>query len=276
MPDGQPLELTSRRLRHADLGEFALREQIYMPHLRMPRHGHEPAYISAYLSGGCTERVGSHTDSPKVGSIVFHPAQEEHEVRFDGAATRIFNVEIRPSLLTYAAQCGARLKERRRLDSPQLRWLVARLYNAYSSEPLASKLALQGILYELLAEIGELPPEVSGNASLSDRAEEYLRANFHHAIGLQHVARELGVHATYLARAFRAASGRTLGDRLREIRIEHATKLLAGSELSLTEVAVECGFADHSHLTRTFRAHAGITPAAYRKAYRPRLFSFQG
>jgi AraC family transcriptional regulator len=276
MSDRQVAKKPSHRIRQTDLGDFALRETVYMPHLRMPRHGHEPAYISAYLSGGCTERLGSQTDNPRMGSIVFHPADEEHEVRFDGAATHIFNVEVRPSLLRHAEQCGVSLGRRQRLDSPQLRWLVARLYNAYSSEPAAPHLGLQGLVYELLAEIGSMPVQSADGSPAAARAEEYLRAHFQDSVGLQEVARAIGVHPVYLARAFRAFHGRTLGDRLRQVRVEYASRLLAESDHTLAEIAVECGFSDHSHLTRTFRAEAGITPAAYRKAYRPRLISFQG
>ena len=38
------------------------------------------------------------------------------------------------------------------------------------------------------------------------------------------------------------------------------------SKLPLADVALACGFADQSHLTRTFRRLEGMTPAAFRRA----------
>jgi AraC family transcriptional regulator len=47
-------------------------------------------------------------------------------------------------------------------------------------------------------------------------------------------------------------------------RVQHACRLLANREMSLSMIAVETGFVDQSHLTNVFRRITGMTPGAMR------------
>jgi AraC-like DNA-binding protein len=47
-------------------------------------------------------------------------------------------------------------------------------------------------------------------------------------------------------------------------RLDRAQELLAGSDLTIAQVADALGFTSQSHFTRAFRAHAGQTPSAWR------------
>jgi AraC family transcriptional regulator len=49
------------------------------------------------------------------------------------------------------------------------------------------------------------------------------------------------------------------------MRIEKSLSLLPDKNLSLTEIAFDCGFADQSHFLRCFKQITGNTPSAYRK-----------
>ena len=52
-----------------------------------------------------------------------------------------------------------------------------------------------------------------------------------------------------------------------ELRIEQAKRLLLRADLSVGEVAEECGFEDESYFVRFFKKNVGITPGAYRKRF---------
>ena len=62
----------------------------------------------------------------------------------------------------------------------------------------------------------------------------------------------------------------TVGEHVRERRIEQARRLLVESDAPLFEIAARVGFADHSHFTRTFRRRFGIPPGEYRRLARLR------
>jgi AraC family transcriptional regulator len=66
----------------------------------------------------------------------------------------------------------------------------------------------------------------------------------------------------------RLCRGESYGEMVRRLRLDRARRLLSETELPLAEVALESGYCDQSHLTRTFRAELETTPAAFRRSRR--------
>ena len=66
-------------------------------------------------------------------------------------------------------------------------------------------------------------------------------------------------------RRFKRYTGKTPKEYQMACRMERATALLVGSDLSLSEIAARCGFASHSFFSKTFRRLYGITPTEYRQ-----------
>ena len=115
---------------------------------------------------------------------------------------------------------------------------------------------------------------LSRRGTTCERAPRWLREvrrsiemRFDEPLTLSVLADEAGVHPTHLARAFRAQYARTVGEMLRERRIEHAKQQLFCG-VAPSEIALDAGFADQSHFTRVFRRLTGTTPAAYGRANR--------
>jgi transcriptional regulator GlxA family with amidase domain len=82
------------------------------------------------------------------------------------------------------------------------------------------------------------------------------------------IARAVGVPLRQLERGFRKELGVAPRHFYRNMRLERARWLLQHSPLTITQIAFACGFADASHLTRSFKQHFGELPSAYR-ARRP-------
>jgi AraC-like DNA-binding protein len=99
---------------------------------------------------------------------------------------------------------------------------------------------------------------------VAQKAREYLHANAHEDIGLEHLATVTGVDRFRLTRAFKAAYGLAPHAYLVQLRLAQARRMLALGEQPTT-VAMALGFADQSHLGRWFVRAYGLTPALYRK-----------
>ena len=99
------------------------------------------------------------------------------------------------------------------------------------------------------------------------RAREILSANLDGRLPLKEVARECGLSASHFSRAFRRTMGAPPHNWLLTHRIEVAKAKLGDGRSSLSEIALACGFADQSHLTRVFTRIVGISPGAWRRAY---------
>jgi len=81
---------------------------------------------------------------------------------------------------------------------------------------------------------------------------------------LADVAARLDLHPVHVARTFRRLLGTSVGEHVARARVLRACELLRGTHATITDVAAATGFADHAHLTRTFRRLTGLTPSAYR------------
>ena len=85
------------------------------------------------------------------------------------------------------------------------------------------------------------------------------------APGLVELAHIAGVSPRHLTRAFKQATGRTMGDYVQEVRLDRARDLLAGTDLPLKEIASKLGFASLASFSTAFRRAAGETPTGYRR-----------
>ncbi|MEI9924238.1 MAG: AraC family transcriptional regulator [Bradyrhizobium sp.] len=97
------------------------------------------------------------------------------------------------------------------------------------------------------------------------RAREMLAANSGGQLLLADVARECGLSRQYFTKAFKASTGLAPHRWLQQHRIEQAKQLLRDTPLPIADIAIRCGFADQSHLTRVFTALVGLSPAAWRR-----------
>ena len=96
------------------------------------------------------------------------------------------------------------------------------------------------------------------------RAKEVLSANLDGGVPLKDVARECRLSVSHFSRAFRRTMGVAPHHWLLTRRIEVAKEKLRDRRLSLSDVALVCGFADQSHLTRVFTGMVGVSPGAWR------------
>lgn len=81
------------------------------------------------------------------------------------------------------------------------------------------------------------------------------------------VARAADVHPASLSRAFRRHLGTTPGEYQRRLRLEWAKEQIRRGSWSLGRVAIEAGFSDHAHFTRSFRALFAMNPSHYRAVF---------
>jgi AraC family transcriptional regulator len=98
------------------------------------------------------------------------------------------------------------------------------------------------------------------------RAKEILCANLDGRVPLQEVARQCRLSVSHFSRAFRHSMGVAPHNWLLTRRVEAAKEKLRDDRMSLLDVALACGFADQSHLTRVFTRIVGISPGAWRRA----------
>lgn len=96
------------------------------------------------------------------------------------------------------------------------------------------------------------------------RVSDYIDAHLNESVELVELSAIAGLSMFHFARQFKHSVGMTPHYYLVSRRVERAKELLAGTNLSLSEIAFTVGFADQSHLTRHFRQIVHITPGQFR------------
>jgi AraC-like DNA-binding protein len=97
------------------------------------------------------------------------------------------------------------------------------------------------------------------------RGEALMSENLSVQVPLGQVAEECGLSVRHLARAFRQSTGVPPHRWLLDRRVKRAKELLPNTKLSLSDVALACGFGDQSHFTRTFTATVRLSPGVWRR-----------
>ena len=85
------------------------------------------------------------------------------------------------------------------------------------------------------------------------------------SLSIESIAETLGLSASYTGRIYKQATGRTILERILEVRMEKARQMLRESDAPVALVSERCGFSSDSYFYKIFKQENGVTPAAYRK-----------
>ena len=97
-------------------------------------------------------------------------------------------------------------------------------------------------------------------------AIEYIRRSYDNPnLTLIDVARHTHVSVSTLTKRIKQETGLTFVDLLTKVRLQHALPLLSGTNYTMIEIAMLCGFTSASYFSTTFLNVYGITPTGYRK-----------
>ena len=250
---------------------FRFTEKAYQSHSRLPTHAHELSHFCFVLAGNYSEKIGRTSFERAPADLVYYPPDVSHgEEHFSNG--RHFLVEVDAPSLEMFTNYGVCLREPALLDTGASHWLANRMYKEFCERDEFSPIALESIATELL--IAAARKDRRGGERTPPpwlaRLKEYLRENFSEPPELTELAKAVDVHPTHLARVFRQFERCTVGDFIRELRIDYARRRLLETTDPLVEIALDAGFADQTHFTRSFKRVTSMTPSEFRRLFGPR------
>jgi AraC-like DNA-binding protein len=98
------------------------------------------------------------------------------------------------------------------------------------------------------------------------RLTTHIDANLSGSLRCEDLAQLVRLSLSHFIRAFKASFGHTPHTFIMRRRFERAQGLMLATEASLGDIALECGLADQSHLSRIFQRFVGESPGAWRRA----------
>ncbi|EDM67472.1 Helix-turn-helix, AraC type [Moritella sp. PE36] len=124
---------------------------------------------------------------------------------------------------------------------------------------LVSMLQNMGITKLTTAVKGGLSPKVAALVC------DYMQANFHRQVYLAELADLAQLSEYHFCRMFKQSMAQTPQAYLLAVRIEQVKLRVCNGQVSMADIALQCGFANQSHMGRYFKKLVGISPRQYRQ-----------
>lgn len=93
----------------------------------------------------------------------------------------------------------------------------------------------------------------------------YISQNSKHNVQVDDVADNVGINRRCLERKFRQVLNKGVYDEIKRVRINVMSKMLAETDIPISEIAYNMGFNDTNHIARYFKSVKGVSPLNFRK-----------
>lgn len=251
-------------------------------------HYHRECEITLVVKGG-TERLVGNNISPIVpGEFVLMGSNVPHDYRNHSSTgssitpVEAIVVQFMPQLpghgdwmenssmiparrLFQRADQGLEVKGITRLTATRI---VQEMLHVHGMKRVILLLQLLDLLSnsEDLQEISSavLPQPRPGASDRISLACEFISSNLPEAIYVADLAAIVGLGKSAFSRLFKKSTGRTVPQYVNELRIARACLLLEETDLTVSQIAMDCGFVSPAHFQRQFREHQHCAPLAYR------------
>ncbi len=224
-------------------------------------HYHENYHLTFILQGGNREQRKTKEFEAVPDSIVFYERGELHRNFNTIHPSRNINIEIKNSFIS-GYDFDITSFTTATLDYATAKFSILKTYHECLTMDKDSQATIHALLLGLMAspvKIEKTDPQ------WIKMVREILNDRWTEQIPLMEIANMVQVHPVTISKFFPKYFKCTLGQYVRKVRIDKATALLRNSQLSLTEVAYQCGFFDQSHFIRIFKQTTGFLPKEYKK-----------
>ena len=262
LPPTHPVREDLSRLKLASL---TLTETLHEPHLTIPPHVHRTASVCLSLTGEAYEIMNGSRVLVNPGCAISRGPEVKHANEYGALPHRGFMIELDNKWLGMCSHFARVFEGHRLYAGGPVPALALRIYHESRIKDSVASVIVEGLMLELLGHASRslTPTPVRAPRGLN-RARDLLHGRFNDPLNLVEIADTVGVHPTHLARTFKKYFRSTVGEYLRDLRLEWAMKRLSESEDSIAEIATAAGFYDQSHFSHQFKQHTGFTPAEFR------------
>jgi AraC-like DNA-binding protein len=202
-------------------------------------------------------------------AMLYNPGQEYERRLVDDRGDRCIYIVLHPPALECLEPAGCVIRDGRlvAMHAPVDRaaylqqHLIARHLAGEPHDALFVEETALGLLRSVLRHDAARSTR-DAHRALAEAAKELLVSTMSEPLSLQELAARLSVSPFHLARVFRRETGYSLHAYRIHLRLRQALVRLPENRGNLTALALELGFASHSHFTDTFRRAFGVAPSA--------------
>jgi AraC-like DNA-binding protein len=245
------------------------------PLVRMPTHAHAEFQLTLYAGGPRRFKIASHDFAgPPRTSIIIQAGEPHSSVPVADPVLALRTFYLAESTVAEAAASlwggnGTVAFRTPLIDDVETVMRLEAAHRALDHRTLEGEekicLALQRLLRRNATPTGPARRSTGADARVA-KVRELLDDRAAENVGLDELAAAAGISRFHLIRVFQRRYGLTPFAYQRSRRIEKARAVLRTGK-SIADAAAAAGFADQSHLGRSFRSVMGSTPGEYRESY---------
>jgi len=282
------LKLKEKRV-HIDECGFPV--QLYENHGNIFYHWHDE-YEFLYISrGNALCRIDTEIYNISEGECAIFTSGQLHTVYSDDETSlEYYAIVFQPDLVFGDFGALKKYLSREYTIKPKLSPLISaekaiinqilRIRGLSNQKPFGYELSIKAVLTAIFAQIFSLglyelnredSTRLAAKNNLS-RAVHYIHANYKKKITLYELSQVVGYNQQYFVRFFKENTGKTPVSYINSYRVYKACELFRTSDLSVLEVAYECGFENVGYFIRTFKKQMNMTPLKYKMNIKNNVF----
>lgn len=259
-------------------------------------HSHSFCELYYLISGMCTLRINQTIYTLTPGTLIFIPSGVPHKTTYDSACvSERLTIEFSPDYVAAIDEEFGEMWLNRFLYSSPMHILVearshieelmasvnidsttnpllpddGAMYHSDIFTNCMRKLRFQELIINILRNntraeyVTEDEMQIS-DISVSD-AKKFIDENYSEALSLDSLAQRYRLNPSYFSNKFKSINGIGFKEYLNNVRIIHAEKLLLETSLSITDIALQCGYESSNYFGDIFRKVNGVSPSQFRK-----------
>jgi AraC family transcriptional regulator len=248
-----------------EAGIVRVAEALHEPGMRLPLHAHPVPTLSLVLDGSFEEQLDRRRHWCTAGVVIYKPAGAPHANRYGRFGGRSLVVEILRPVRELLEPAGVGSEDPAIIKDEQGCGILLALRRKAAAAGPDVELDIEELTCELVAWLGgAASAAIAGFTSTPppwlQRVYDRVYEEYTIRPSIRVLAADAGVHPDHVSRAFRHHFGCTIGELVRRRRVEHASLAIRSTARPLSCIALEAGFSDQSHMSRSMRAYLGVTP----------------
>lgn len=255
---------------------------------RYPAHRHDYLELSFVIEGSGYQLINGKKCPMMPGTCSFLLPFQVHELFADSPPLRLYNCMFAPEFLFPSWGTSGGLRDLLFTDEElppyvqvegdereRFGTLAQTMLTEFRSDSLWRNELIRNKLSEFLIHFDRLRRQTTAEWKSASESRSksiwpivhYVHTHYDDAITLNGLAEMFGINRSHLSAEFKRQLGLNFVRFLHEIRIRHACSLLACTDMSIFDIAVEVGFGSFKSFSRIFSELKRMTPGEYRKRF---------
>ncbi|MBS5522032.1 MAG: helix-turn-helix domain-containing protein [Clostridiales bacterium] len=154
------------------------------------------------------------------------------------------------------------------VDYDELEEVIEKAIQKKKNEEAFSR--AQVVLSDVSKNTAPVQQQENKNQRIIEETKVFIKDNIGQELSRDEVAANVFLNPDYLSRIFKKETGYSVSEYILKMRMSVACELLVKTDLSVSKIAMSCGYSHMAHFSKMFKKDTGMTPNEYRNRYKNR------